>query len=85
MLFRSSKFIGSFEIAPSDFFTVFEEDGKLFMQRNTDRKIMLQRESEVSFYAGQTGRLVFFSVENEKYQHAYLNLLGKDLFCKRKN
>lgn len=81
----TSKFIGSFEIAPNDFIKVFEEDGKLYAQRNTDRKLLLQRESENSFYAGQTGRLVFFSEASEKYQSVYLNLLGKDLLCQRKN
>lgn len=81
----SSKVIGSYEVASNDLLKVFEEEGKLYAQRNTDRKLLLQRESENSFYAGQTGRLVFFSAENEKYQTAYLNLLGKDLLIHRKN
>ncbi len=84
-LIATSKFIGSFEIVQNDSIKVFEEEGKLFVQRNADRKILLKRESENSFYAGQTGRLVFFSEENEKCQRVYLNLMGKDLLCQRKN
>ncbi len=82
---ESSKFMGLFEIAPNDFVNVFEEEGKLMMQRNADRKVTLQSESENSFYAGQTGRLVFFEEAKEKYQSAYLNLLGNDLLIHRKN
>ncbi len=84
-LTANSKFIGSFEIVQNDIIKVFEEDGKLFVQRNAERKILLKRESENSFYAGQTGRLVFFSEENEKFQLVYLNLMGKDLLCLRNN
>jgi hypothetical protein len=81
----TSKVIGSYEIAANDFLKVFEEEGKLYFQRNSDRKLLLLRESENSFYAGQTGRLVFFSEKQEKHQTVYLNLLGKDLLCQRKN
>jgi creatinine amidohydrolase len=81
----TSKVIGSYEIALDDFIQIFEEDGKLYAQRNKDRRLLLQRETENSFYAGQTGRLIFFSDEQGKYQTAYLNLLGRDLLCKRKN
>lgn len=81
----TSKVIGSYEIASNDLIKVFEEEGKLYAQRNTDRKLLLQRESENSFYAGQTGRLVFFTDEQEKYQTAYLNISGKDLLCRRKD
>lgn len=81
----TSKVIGSYEIAPNDFINVSETEGKLYAQRNSDRKLLLQRESETSFYAGQTGRLVFFSEEQGKYQTAYLNLLSKELLCTRKN
>ena len=81
----ASKIIGSYEIASSDLIKVFEEEGKLYAQRNTDRKLQLHRESENSYYAGQTGRFVFFSEANEKFQTAYLNLMGKDFLVKRKD
>ena len=81
----SSKFIGTFEIVANDQINIYEESGKLYAQRNADRKIALQSESENSFYAGQVGRLVFFSEENEKYGQAYFNYMGKDLLAHRKN